>query len=62
LHRLDCSATDAIFVGDSIHDMLAGNAAGVQSAAALWGPFDRADLEPGNPSTWLERISDLLTL
>lgn len=62
LHRLDCAATDAIFVGDSIHDMLAGNAAGVRSAAALWGPFDRPDLEPGNPSTWLERISDLLTL
>ena len=62
LHRLDCAPTDAIFVGDSIHDIRAGNAAGVRSAAALWGPFDRPDLEPGNPSTWLERISDLLTL
>ena len=62
LHRLGCAPTDAIFVGDSIHDIRAGNAAGVRSAAALWGPFDRPDLEPGNPSTWLERISDLLTL
>ena len=62
LHRLDCAPADAIFVGDSIHDIRAGNAAGVRSAAALWGPFDRRDLEPGNPSTWLERISDLLTL
>jgi pyrophosphatase PpaX len=62
LHRLGRAPTDAIFVGDSIHDIRAGNAAGVRSAAALWGPFHRQDLEPGNPSTWLERISDLLTL
>lgn len=62
LHRLGYAPADAIFVGDSIHDILAGNAAGVRSAAALWGPFDRSDLEPGNPSAWLDRISDLLTL
>ena len=62
LHRLGYAPTDAIFVGDSIHDILAGNGAGVRSAAALWGPFTRPDLEPGNPSSWLERISDLLDL
>lgn len=62
LHRLGCAPAEAIFVGDSIHDILAGNAAGVRSAAALWGPFGRPDLEPGNPSIWLERISDLLAL
>jgi pyrophosphatase PpaX len=62
LHRLGYAPCDAIFVGDSIHDILAGNAAGVRTAAALWGPFTRADLEPGNPSTWLETISDLLAL
>jgi pyrophosphatase PpaX len=59
LHRLDCPPDRAIFVGDSVHDVLAGNAAGVQTAAALWGAFDRANLEPGNPSAWLARISDL---
>lgn len=62
LNRLGYAPANAIFVGDSIHDMLAGNAAGVRSAAALWGPFKRTDLEPGNPNTWLERISDLLAL
>lgn len=62
LHRLGYAPADALFVGDSIHDILAGNAAGVRSAAALWGPFKRSDLEPGNPSAWLESISDLLTL
>ena len=62
LHRLGYAPADAIFVGDSIHDIVAGNAAGVRSAAALWGPFDRPDLEPGNPSAWLEKISDILAL
>lgn len=59
LHRLDCPPDSAIFVGDSVHDVLAGNAAGVHTAAALWGAFSRTDLEPGNPSYYLARISEL---
>jgi pyrophosphatase PpaX len=62
LRRLGYAGSEAIFVGDSIHDMLAGNAAGVRTAAALWGPFKRSDLEPGCPNAWLERASDLLKL
>ena len=37
LHRLGCSPEDAMFVGDSVHDVMAGNAAGVATVAALWG-------------------------
>ena len=59
LQRLDCPPERALFVGDSVHDVIAGNAAGVATAAATWGAFARADLEPGQPSHWLERISDL---
>jgi pyrophosphatase PpaX len=59
LHRLGARPEDAIFVGDSVHDVLAGNAAGVTTAAALWGAFRREDLEPGEPGHWLERMSDL---
>lgn len=59
LHRLAAAPEDAIFVGDSVHDMLAGNAAGVTTVAAVWGAFQRPDLEPGEPTHWLERISDL---
>src|SRR5512133_441444 len=33
------SPTEALFVGDSPHDVRAGNAAGVATVAALWGPF-----------------------
>lgn len=59
LHRLDCPPENALFVGDSVHDVLAGNAAGVTTIAALWGAFKREDMEPGKPSHWLTTISDL---
>ena len=62
LHRLDCPPADAIFVGDSVHDILAGNAAGVRTVAALWGAFRREDLAPGAPSDYLTTISELLEL
>jgi len=59
LHRLDCPPENAVFLGDSVHDVLAGNAAGVHTAAALWGAFNRTDLEPGNPGCYLAGISEL---
>jgi len=48
------------FVGDSIHDMLSGRAAEVRTVAALWGPFERSHLEPGDPEFWCERPGDVL--
>ena len=62
LQRLGRTPEEAVFVGDSVHDLLAGNAAGVRTFAALWGAFKRQDLEPGSPSAWLERISQLPSL
>lgn len=62
LHRLGCPPDRAIFVGDSIFDLQAGNAAGVASVAAVWGAASRTELETGKPTHWLERISDLLPL
>lgn len=62
LHRLDCPPERAIFVGDSVFDLQAGNAAGVTSVAATWGAANRGELEPGQPTHWLDRISDLLPL
>jgi pyrophosphatase PpaX len=62
LHRLDARPEDAIFVGDSVHDLLAGKAAGVRTAAALWGAFRREHLEPGQPNEWLEAIPDLIAV
>jgi pyrophosphatase PpaX len=51
-----------VYVGDSVHDMLAGRAAGVRTAAALWGPFGRSHLEGAQPDYWLERPEELLSL
>ena len=62
LEQLGYEPEDAVFVGDSVHDMEAGNAAGVVTIAALWGPFTRNDLIVSNPAFYLERISDLPAL
>jgi pyrophosphatase PpaX len=60
LRRLGRSAEEAIYVGDSVHDMESGRAAGVRTGAVLWGPFDRTCLERTTPDHWLERPGDLL--
>jgi pyrophosphatase PpaX len=50
---------ETVYVGDSIHDMQSGRAAGVLTAAALWGPFGRSHLGGAAPDFWLETPSDL---
>jgi pyrophosphatase PpaX len=55
-------AERALYVGDSIHDMESGRAAGVKTAAALWGPFGREHLEASAPDYWLEKPDDLRIL
>lgn len=60
LDRLGYEPHEAVFVGDSVHDILAGNAAGVVSVAALWGPFSRQQLAIATPGMYVERIGDLL--
>ncbi len=51
-----------VYVGDSIHDMVSGRAAGVRTAAALWGPFGRSHLEGATPDYWLEAPADMVSL
>jgi pyrophosphatase PpaX len=59
---LDADPEATVYVGDSVHDMHSGRAAGVRTAAVLWGPFGRSHLEGAQPDYWLERPEDLLTL
>jgi pyrophosphatase PpaX len=59
LDALQVAPSDAVFVGDSPHDMYAGNAAGVITVGALWGPFPRSALLPASPRFYLDRIRDL---
>jgi pyrophosphatase PpaX len=47
--RLGVSRQRAVYVGDSVHDIAAGAAAGMRTIAALWGPFPRTDLEAAGP-------------
>ena len=56
------TAEEAVFVGDSPHDMASGRAAGVKTAAALWGPFSREALEPHQPDYWFTEPSEIATL
>ncbi len=60
LRRMGQPATAAIYVGDSVHDMESGRAAGVRTAAVLWGPFRREHLERTTPDYWLDTPGDLL--
>jgi len=50
---------ETVFVGDSRHDLESGRAAGVKTAAVLWGPFDRSDLADLAPDYWLDRPEQL---
>jgi pyrophosphatase PpaX len=64
LERLGLRArpSEAVYVGDSTHDLVAGRAAGVQTAAALWGPFPRHRLTSLDPDFLLATIGDVLDL
>jgi pyrophosphatase PpaX len=59
LSRLGVSASHAVFVGDSPHDIHAGNAAGVITIAALWGPFGRETLAAARPDHFIGCLPDL---
>jgi pyrophosphatase PpaX len=59
---LGADPATTVYVGDSIHDMRSGRAAGVRTAAVLWGPFGRSHLEGARPDYWLEQPGDLLSL
>jgi pyrophosphatase PpaX len=59
LARLGYAPEEALFVGDSVHDIEAGNAAGVQTVAALWGPFSREQLAVAAPDRLIDRIGEV---
>jgi pyrophosphatase PpaX len=62
LERLGARPESALFVGDSPHDMHAGRAAGVTTAAALWGPFSRDELAVAAPDHWMHGFHELPTV
>jgi len=62
LERLEASADDAVYVGDSPFDVQAGLAAGMTTIAVAWGLFDRATLLASQPHFWVDSPEELLTL
>jgi len=62
LDRLSADPGDTVFIGDSPHDIEAGRAAGVQTAAALWGPFPREALAQVSPHHWLDAPACIASL
>jgi pyrophosphatase PpaX len=62
LELLGYSPSEAIFLGDSPHDIRAGNAAGVTTVAALWGPFPRAALDAASPHFLIQHNRELARL
>jgi pyrophosphatase PpaX len=59
LRALARPPADAVFIGDSPHDIAAGNAAGVTTIAALWGPFSRSAIDDARPAHVLADIRAL---
>ena len=62
LEKLGARAEDAVFIGDSPHDVEAGRRAGVRTAAASWGPYPEAALREAGPDVWLGRLEEVLGL
>ncbi|HEX8210659.1 MAG TPA: HAD-IA family hydrolase [Longimicrobium sp.] len=62
LERLGVPAAEALFVGDSPHDVAAGRAAGTRTAGVLWGPFPRRTLEEAGADFLLQRQDEVLGL
>ena len=60
--RLDLSPTEVLYVGDSVHDVAAGAAAGMRTIGAAWGPFPRADLEAARPDVIADTPDEVLAI
>lgn len=62
LSNLGVQASEAVFVGDSTHDLEAGKAAHCYTAAVEWTIFERSDLEACKPDIWLKTTQEIVDL
>jgi pyrophosphatase PpaX len=56
---LGATAQNAVFVGDSPHDVEAGRAAGVFTIGVTWGAFSREEMERSGADVVLHAVSEL---
>ncbi|HEX5322867.1 MAG TPA: HAD family hydrolase [Capsulimonadaceae bacterium] len=52
--------SDAVYIGDSVHDMRAAHGAGVRSAAVLWGAAPASALRAEKPNWLIENPEELI--
>lgn len=57
---LGAGPAEAVYVGDSIHDILSGRRAGTLVVGVTWGLARREELEPYRPDLIVDRWSELL--
>ncbi|MEM8607891.1 MAG: HAD-IA family hydrolase [Myxococcota bacterium] len=62
LSALQATPEEAIFIGDSVHDVVAGQRAGTTTAAVSWGPFSRETFEGVEPDRWFDHPGEWLEL
>ena len=59
LALLGVGADNALFVGDSPHDVESGRAAGVMTVGVAWGAFSAAELAGAGADVVIDRVQDL---
>ena len=59
LALLGSAPADAIFVGDSPHDIESGRSAGVYTVGVTWGAGSRAEMAASAPDTLIDHIGEL---
>jgi pyrophosphatase PpaX len=59
LALLDAEPGNALFVGDSPHDVQSGRAAGVFTVGVTWGAFARSEMEASGADAVIDRIEEL---
>ena len=55
---LNIDAKEAVFVGDSTHDLEAGRAAGCLTAAVKWTVFKHDELQACRPDLWIDEVAE----
>jgi pyrophosphatase PpaX len=59
LALLEAPASEAIFVGDSPHDVESGRAAGVFTVGVTWGAFSREEMEASGADAVIHDVAEL---
>jgi pyrophosphatase PpaX len=59
LAQLGVSAENAIFVGDSPHDVESGRAAGVMTVGVTWGAFTGEEMRRSGADVVIDRVEEL---